>query len=327
MGEIAPRPTIFAYASRTPLLHSNCENSGFDVFLALAANTYEENCEGRPFVLKIVSTSVFEQSNELKREFEGNTRFRHHVVENEAERTLVYEWFRDDLLQLIRKHQDIPLASRKWILRETGEVLRDYHAKNWIDIDVKPDIVFLDWDLDEQGHIKPGKVVLGDLDCSLKLEDGDLLRIPNGGMIGNVMWCGPEQQGIGKPSDVFAFDLICLFVITNQEKLHPNFQELDQEGTSHTEALMIILLAYFGPVPQELITHIKDEVWAERITRFAASLEGMGLGETERLENWPQEEQPDLDFEAKRFISRMTNLDPAKRATIEENMADPWWNK
>lgn len=90
---------------------------------------------------------------------------------------------------------------------------------------------------------------------------------------------------------------------------------------------MIILLAYFGPVPQELITHINDEVWAERITKFAESLEGMGLGETERLENWPQEEQPDLDFETKRFISRMTNLDPAKRATMEEVMADPWWNK
>ncbi|KAH9216395.1 kinase domain-containing protein [Leptodontidium sp. 2 PMI_412] len=275
------------------------------------------HCEGRPFVLKTVSPSVFEQSNELKREFEGNTRFRHHIDENEGDFTLVYEWFRDDLLQ-------------KWILRETGEALRNYHAKNWIDIDVKPDNVFVNWSLDEQGQIKPERVALGDLDCSLQLEDGDLLRIPNGGMIGNVMWCRPEQltgQGIGKPSDVFAFGLICLFVITTQEKLHPNFQELDQQGTPHREALMIILLAYFGPVPQELITHINDEVWAERITKFAESLEGMGLGETERLENWPQEEQPDLDFETKRFISRMTNLDPAKRATMEEVMADPWWNK
>ncbi|KAG4443809.1 hypothetical protein IFR05_000709 [Cadophora sp. M221] len=230
----------------------------------------------------------------------------------EGDRTLVYEWFKDNLLQLIRKHQSIPLASRKWILRETGEALRDYHAKNWIDIDVKPDNVFVDWSLDEQGQVKPERAALGDLDCSLKLEDGDLLRIPNGGMIGNVMWCGPEQltgQGIGKPSDVFASGLICLFVITNQEKLHPNFQELDQQ------------------VPQELITHIDDDIWAERITKFAESLEGMGLGETERLENWPQEEQPDLDFETKRFISRMTNLDPAKRATMEEVMADAWWNK
>lgn len=76
---------------------------------------------------------------------------------------------------------------------------------------MKPDNVFVNWSLDEQGQIKPERVALGDLDCSLQLEDGDLLRIPNGGMIGNVMWCRPEQltgQGIGKPSDVFAFGLI-----------------------------------------------------------------------------------------------------------------------
>jgi serine/threonine protein kinase len=76
---------------------------------------------------------------------------------------------------------------------------------------VKPDNVFVEWNFNSQGQIIPDRVALKDLDLSLKFQDGRLLNIPNGGMIGNVMWCSPEQlagRGIGKPSDVFAFGLI-----------------------------------------------------------------------------------------------------------------------
>lgn len=73
-------------------------------------------------------------SKGLKCEFEGNTRFRFHVDENEAEQILVYEYFKDDLLALITKHRNISIASKKWILREVGEALKDFHAKGWIDI-------------------------------------------------------------------------------------------------------------------------------------------------------------------------------------------------
>ena len=40
----------------------------------------------------------------------------------------------DDLPALIAKHWNIPIASKKWILREVGEALKDFHAKEWIDI-------------------------------------------------------------------------------------------------------------------------------------------------------------------------------------------------
>jgi hypothetical protein len=81
-----------------------------------------------------MSKGVLEQSKELKAEFEGNTRFRFHVDENEAEEILVYEYFKDDLLALINGKRNIPITSRKWILREVGHALKDFHAKEWIDI-------------------------------------------------------------------------------------------------------------------------------------------------------------------------------------------------
>jgi hypothetical protein len=116
-------------------------------------------------------------------------------------------------------------------------------------------------------------------------------------------------------------------VITNVEKLQVNFRELDEEGTSHRDALMQILLAYFGPVPKGLLTHVKHEVWVRKIEEFEAAFEEMGVGKDVRMVNWPRESQPDLDVDTKRFISRMLNLDPARGATMEEVIADSWWDR
>jgi hypothetical protein len=35
---------------------------------------------------------------------------------------------------------------------------------------------------------------------------------------------------------------------------------------------------------------------------------------------------PNLENEAKRYILRMTNLDPAKRALMSDIVMDPYWN-
>lgn len=78
-------------------------------------------------------------------------------------------------------------------------------------LDVKPDNVMIDYRYHQAGQLRPERVVLGDLDCSLKLKDDKLLRLPNGIKIGNVMWRSPEAQtgqGIGKPSDVFSYGLV-----------------------------------------------------------------------------------------------------------------------
>lgn len=65
----------------------------------------------------------------------------------------------------------------------------------------------LNWSLDENGRFRIERVVLSDLDCTLKLKGEKLLNH----RIGNVMWRSPEGQigkGIGKPSEVFSFGLV-----------------------------------------------------------------------------------------------------------------------
>lgn len=76
------------------------------------------------------------------------------------------------------------------------------------------------------------KVVLGDMDCALKLKGEKLLNY----RIGNVMWRSPEGQlgkGVGKPSEVFSFALLVspLFILAGTSFLIP----LSSASTSSRE--------------------------------------------------------------------------------------------
>jgi serine/threonine protein kinase len=130
------------------------------------------------------------------------------------------------LLALVESYPPIPLTARKKILKEIGTALAELHEKNWIHlgtrlhacprleksfadstIDVKPNNVFLNWYVDSSDEVHLGKVVLGDMDCALKLQGEKLLNYK----IGNFMWRSPEGQlerGVGKPSKVFSFALL-----------------------------------------------------------------------------------------------------------------------
>ena len=92
----------------------------------------ESSCEDRPFVLKPVSQSIFELSQVLKHEVGDNSRLRTHIDDNEEEHTLVYEYFKDNLLSLVKNNPDLPIEVRKFILRELGLGLKDLHSKHWI---------------------------------------------------------------------------------------------------------------------------------------------------------------------------------------------------
>ncbi|KAH7317735.1 putative serine/threonine protein kinase [Rhexocercosporidium sp. MPI-PUGE-AT-0058] len=277
-------------------------------------------CNAKPFVLKPVSRSIFELLQEFQDEFGSNPRLRIHVDDNKTENVLIYEYFKSDLLSLVENYPALPLKARKTILKEVGLGLSDIHTKNWIHLDLKPNNIFLNWHVDEKDQFQLEQVALGDMDCALKLEAHKLLNQ----RIGNVMWRSPEGQlgkGVGKPSEVFSFALLCLYVITGAQCFHPDFETLDVEPES---VILFKLLSAFGPLPDALIEHVNDEdtgVLLKGLWQAIAEDES-----NESFEQWPQDIYPNLEKEAKRLILRMTNLDPAKRASMSEIVTDSYWN-
>jgi serine/threonine protein kinase len=92
--------------------------------------------DGKPFVLKPVSESIFELLQEFKDDFGNNPRLRIHVDDNKKENVLVYEYFKSDLFSLVENYTVLPIAARKTILREVGLGLNDIHVKHWIHLGI-----------------------------------------------------------------------------------------------------------------------------------------------------------------------------------------------
>ncbi|KAJ8068584.1 hypothetical protein OCU04_002296 [Sclerotinia nivalis] len=281
------------------------------------------SCDSKPYVLKPVSPSIFDFLQSFNEEFNYNHRLRHYLDDNETEKVLVYEYFKSNLLELVDNYAPLPLMARKTILKEVGLALNDLHGKHWIPLDIKPDNVFLNWYVDNEDKFHVDKVQLGDMDCGLRLEGQKLLNYK----IGNVMWRSPEGQvgkGIGKPSEVFSFGLLCLYVITCVTCFHPDFENLEVDPEP---VILFKLLSNFGPLPDALVKHVHDEKGGALLT----DLWEMVVAEERRegyepFEQWSDGKYLNLDDEAKRLISRMTNLDPAKRASMEDIMTDPYWD-
>ncbi|KAM5452387.1 hypothetical protein MaudCBS49596_003204 [Microsporum audouinii] len=316
-------------------------------------NVYLARSENQNFVLKRVSDSIFSLSLDLKQEFPETRRLRVHIDENEEEKVLIYEYFSDNLLSFIKKYPSLPIEARKWILQELGQSLKELHAKNWIHIgnllrNHSPDNVMINYTQDKQGRPLPERVALGDLDCSLKMKGDKLLRLPEGIKLGNVMWRSPEAQtgqGIGKHSDVFSYGLVvnipsllknilklrlidtqCLFTTTGVETLHPDFEQLRKDEVDPELEIMGRLIAFFGPVPDELVTHVQHVEWGRVMSVLSESTMDGGPVGPGRFAKWAEKEYPNLDSEAKRMLLRLMNLGPSKRATMEEILEDPWWN-
>ena len=110
-------------------------------------------------------------------------------------------------------------------------------------------------------------------------------------------------------------------MITGAEWLHPNFEELEVEPEL---VILFKLLSAFGPLPDAFIKHINDEEKEELLKGLWQSI--VEDESNESFEQWSQEVFPNLDENVKKFILRMTNLDPAKRASMSDIMADSFWN-
>ncbi|KAL3474299.1 kinase-like domain-containing protein [Aspergillus californicus] len=284
-------------------------------------NIWLAHCQGHPFVLKPVSDSILEQSILLQKLFSDTRQLRHHVDIHNNDRVLIYEYFTHDILSFVRDNPQLFIKSRKHILREVGKAIERLHAKDWIHLDIKPDNVMINCS-DNSGQLQIERAVLSDLDCALKLEGDRLLDA----RIGNVMWRSPEGQvgkGIGKPSDIFSYGLLCLYVVTGMETLHPDFRELKELGIEPELEIMGRLITFFGPVPSGLIAHVNNERWGTLMIELSmATADDLSM----QFNEWKEEMFPNLDSKTKRFILSMTQLDPGKRATISQVMEDSWWS-
>ena len=88
--------------------------------------------------------------------------------------------------------------------------------------------------------------------------------------------------------------------------------------------ILIKFLSIFAPLPDELIRHVETDEVATLLSSLWEDVKG--AGDMDRFAECSEDDIPDLDAGLRRLISRMTNLDPGKRASISDILKDPYWN-
>lgn len=105
--------------------------------------------------------------------------------------------------------------------------------------------------------------------------------------------------------------------------MHPDFEQLRKEGTEPEDVILYKLLSMFGPVPSEFIAHTNDQFYGEMVKALSEAV--AEEDPSVRFAQWKETDFPNLDAGSKDLILKMTNLDPRKRETLAQIMADPWW--
>ena len=84
------------------------------------------------------------------------------------------------------------------------------------------------------------------------------------------------------------------------------------------------MISYFGPVPLGLLQHVNDEDWCLAMMQLNSGFNKDNPAKLFSL--WNEQGFPNLDSNFKKFVGKMTDLDPAKRATVDELLGNPWWH-
>ncbi|KAL2175466.1 kinase-like domain-containing protein [Thermothelomyces heterothallicus CBS 202.75] len=300
-------------------LHKN-ENGSPTIFKATRGN--------EAVVFKQESKSIFDLSRRLADEFTGSRRLRMPIDFNAQDRIVVYPYFRDTLLGLMRADPDFPPTELKKILRCVGEAIQEFHAKDWLHLDVKPDNIFVNWTCDEDGNKTVTDAVLGDFGIAYKQVGATPLR--TGVALGNFMWRSPEGQtgsGMTKASDVFSYGLVCIYALGGGDLLlledKKVLAELAVLGIAPYEDILTRHFTYFGLVNDGLLKLV-DSCKHNTLRKASAIAEVAVRNQPElRFEVWGKE----LGEAALEMISGMTRPDPAARLTIDQVLGCSWWQE
>ncbi|KAL5317871.1 hypothetical protein ACEPPN_014971 [Leptodophora sp. 'Broadleaf-Isolate-01'] len=244
------------------------------------------------------------------------------------DRIVVYPYFTDTLLDLMRADPAFPPAELKKVLRYVGEAIQDFHGKGWLHLDVKPDNISVNWTGAEGGNKIVTDATLGDFGVAYKQVGATPLR--SGVALGNFMWRSPEGQigsGMTKASDIFSYGLVCIYALGGGDLLlledKKVLAELAEHGIEPYEDILTRHFAYFGPVNEGLLKQV-DSRGHSILKKASATAELAVNNQPElRFEVWGKE----LGKAALDMISGMTKPDPTARLTIDQVLDCSWWQE
>ncbi|WPH00773.1 Hypothetical protein R9X50_00360300 [Acrodontium crateriforme] len=233
-------------------------------------------------------------------------------------RMLVFKYSNEELLSLVQK--DLPRALVKRILKSTFHGIAALHDVDIIHNDIKANNILVHIVATPTG-IEVERVELTDLEDALH-SSSPLLK---GAAIGNWMWRSPEAHAKGpmnKPSDVFAFGIVCIYAMTKAFIFAVDNPALSKEDKIAT--VLFRQVSYFSAQGKSAFRGLLEYLGDDNPERemLEAIEEGLKDIPREPFIHW---QDMNLDDEFKDLVSRMCRLDPRERITAQEVLGHRWW--
>ncbi|GKZ69631.1 hypothetical protein AnigIFM50267_004849 [Aspergillus niger] len=270
------------------------------------------------FILKYIHAVNFEDLQDINNRLRNNAshvRLPQDIIPDKS--MFVFEYFTGHLLHLAQ--QDLSLQTRKRLLKEGLRAIAEMHDKDIVHTDIKPDNFFVNWKHSDDGNTI-GKVQLGDLEDAVYMPPGSYML---GKQAGNWMWRSPEAHARGqvnKPSDIFSFALVCIYVVHKRVIFAVSDDELD-EGIDRLAIVIERQISYFADKDgfHGFLECLDDNPWADV---FNITLNGFNQENPVR----PFLLWKGVDDDFKSLICAMTNFDPRRRLTAREALAHKWFD-
>jgi len=204
----------------------------FASFIIISPSLIGYRSDNRDYILKDIPKNIFSAFNQnIKPRLQDCPHLRLPLDTIPNQRIFVYEYLKNDMLNLVRK-KGVNSCAKRQILKATLEGIAEMHVRSivhlgivrcrltelltnsllmWLYSDIKPDNILVDYHYDSH-EIVIDQVKISDFENAAYLPKGRCIK---GMLPGNNDWRSPEghfKGELNKPSDIFSFGIVvCYF--------------------------------------------------------------------------------------------------------------------
>ncbi|KAL3467054.1 kinase-like domain-containing protein [Aspergillus heterothallicus] len=281
--------------------------------------------DGKRVVLKYIQPENFDNHldvNDRLQDLDSHIRLAEDLIPDTF--MVVYEFCPYSSLDMV-KQIETPLRLLKKILKSILSILAELHDRDIVHGVFKKNNIFIDLTKNEDtvtidsvqltlsediAHVHPGSNIVGK-------------------SVGSRQWNSPEAYAMGpvnKPSDIFAFALICLFVVQRMPMMADTTDDLNP-----TDSRLHLIDNSVSAIEHQM-SLFADKVGLRGFLDYLGrnhpmvplielAREGFNVDRPRE----PFSEWEGLDEDFKDLILKMTNFDPNKRITARQALDHKWF--
>ncbi|KAF7866939.1 hypothetical protein EAF04_005780 [Stromatinia cepivora] len=282
------------------------------------ACVYGASAEGESYIIKNSLKGEFEYQQQLQKPLISCLNVRSIIDTIPDFELFVYHFLKDNLLQFCQR--DLPVDTRKGILKNALFGLAKLHDKRILHGDIKPNNILLDYDITTDGILCIKEILIADLEHSFTLLPGQGIM---GGKCGNQFWRSPESWGKGRQgmlSDIFSMGIVAVYIMDKQMIFYDGLKDEDFADGEACDQILRRHISYFWDENDftALLEYIgEDNPFHDHLINIFNNTKNP----RPPFRNWIK-----TDAKLRDLVVKMARLDPTSRISASEALEHPFFH-